>query len=511
MIDPIRTPHNRPARPADAPHSRCFGLRIESHLLQVAIATPIDDQRFQIEIDEIESKSTTGWLETGEQENFVEALIDLVDRHNMHRHPVAVSLDGDFCVTRITTGTVDDVNRELSTLAQRIPRYLQLGPGEKVTGSTRRKIDATTDYAVTGVVNRSLIQLIYDSLRLADIEVTWVEPSLVGLARLIGQPTLWGDQPIMIADGTGKRWDVGIACSGRLLLDYRPANADSEQGLTRALDGHIARLKRFCHKQLRGNSSELDSMLICGNGNKPARALAAIGDNLGLKPNVLQVPLLPELYEIADHDRRSQCVPAVATVYPLLTGVSAADVPDLLVQVRRAPDLSWPQQIIRQFWPVAIAALVLIVPYGLVTKERRRHAGSTDGRASLESEIVASNIKFTHLASQRELFNHFRAIRQQTWEPNWSEMLTHITKSLPSSAKLNEFRVESSDQISMDGTVMEETVVYEVVNTLRRLPSVTQVALRGTTPERDSQSTRFSISLTTKSAPKSTTTGAGDE
>ncbi|MGI9473204.1 MAG: hypothetical protein ACR2NZ_16805 [Rubripirellula sp.] len=76
----------------------------------------------------------------------------------MRRQPVAVSLDGDFCVTRVTKGTSDEVDVELSMQSDRVPRYLQLGLGEKVTGSVRKKIAPTVEYAVTGVVNRSLFR-----------------------------------------------------------------------------------------------------------------------------------------------------------------------------------------------------------------------------------------------------------------------------------------------------------------------------------------------------------------
>ncbi|MGB7327429.1 MAG: hypothetical protein WBD31_21315 [Rubripirellula sp.] len=511
MTDPIRKKANRTTHPGDVVASRCFGLRIESHSLQVAIATPIDDDRYEITIDSLACPEPDGWLNWNGRAALVEAFETLVDRHGMQRHPIAVSLDGDFCVTRVTIGTANEVDHELGMLANRIPRYLQLGPGEKVTGVARRKIDATTDYAVTGVVNRSLIQLIYDSLRNADIEVMWVEPSLVGIARLVGEPALWGDQPIMIADGTGKQWDVGIASSGRLLLDYRPASANSEQGLRDALDGHITRLKRFCHRHLRGVSGELKEMLICGDGKRPQLAVDAIGNDFDVEPKILQVPQLPNIFQISDDDRRSSCVPAVATVFPLLMRVQASDVPDLLVQVRRAPDLSWPQQAAKMLWPVAVASICLIASYGLVSKERRRHAGSKQGRLELQSQIVASNVKFSQLARKREHLNYFKMIKQQTTEPDWSQMLSNVTQSLPEMAKLNEFRIESGGQVLMDGTVAEENIVYEVVNTLRRLPSVTQVALKGTTLEQDSKSTRFAIRLTTEQFESSPHAGVDDE
>ena len=168
-----------PTKPAESEvDARCFGLRIESHVLQVAIATRLPDGRHGLEIDEIECSSPAGWLTAAGSQQFLDALEMLVERHDMRRQKVVVSLDGDFCVTRVTMGTTEEVDAELRMLADRVPRYLQLGPGEKVTGASRKRIAPTVDYAVTGVINRSLIQLIYDALRETDIDAAWVEPSI---------------------------------------------------------------------------------------------------------------------------------------------------------------------------------------------------------------------------------------------------------------------------------------------------------------------------------------------
>ena len=209
--------------------ARCFGLRIENHLLQLAVATPRQDGRYRVEIDNTECPSPAGWLNAAGVELLVDAIRTLVGRYEIRRDKVAVSLDGDFCVTRVTMGSADEVDNELAMLADRVPRYLQLGPGEKVTGRSRTKIDQGIDYAVTGVVHRSLIQLIYDAMREADVNPMWVEPSLVSISRLVDQAKIDGDAPIMVADGAGTSWDVGIACRGRLLLDYRPSAVTDEE------------------------------------------------------------------------------------------------------------------------------------------------------------------------------------------------------------------------------------------------------------------------------------------
>lgn len=490
---------------------RCFGLRIESNLLQIAIATPLPDGRYRLEIDAIECPAPGGWLNSAGNDLLVEALVSLVDQHEIRRERVAISLDGEFCVTRVAMGTSVKVDKEQSSLADRVPRYLQLGPGEKVTGSSRTRIDASTDYAVTGVVNRTLVQLMYDALRRADLDVDWVEPSLVGVARLMGMSKIGGDTPIMIADGTGSRWDVGIACSGRLLLDYRPASATTAEGFRDALDGHISRLKRFCHRHRGIAGGELNRLLICGSGSKVQHVLDVLGDSIGLQLELMRVPNLPDLYVMADEDRQPTNVPAVATVLPLLIDVPRSEVPDLLDDVRRAPDLPWTTRILQTAWPVIAAVLIICISYGLVSKERSGRAGAAGGRAAIESQIKATNVQLSTLAEHRELYGHLKSIQMQTTEPDWNTMLDRITQSLPDTARLNEFRVESDGYVLLTGTVMDESLVFELVNNFRLLPEITQVALSGTAPDETTRGTQFTMRLTSSHRAAKTEAGAQNE
>ena len=478
-------------------HEPCFGLRIESHVVQAAIASPTPEGLYQLSFDEIVCPIASGWLTVSGAAELLAALETLVERHQMRRHQVAVSLDGDFCVTRVMMGTHDQVDHDLEMLADRIPRYLQLGPGEKVTGNARGKIDNATDHSVTGVVNRSIIQVIYNAFRSIDVDVAWVEPSLVSLARLAGQDKDFNERPVLIADGMGKQWDVGIAFAGRLLLDYRPAAANNNEGFCKVLEGHYARLKRFCARHRGIVTDELDELLICGDEEKTKDVLERLSDSSRLKPSRLQIPHLPQLYEVSPADQRTRNVPAVATVYPLLVGTRHEDVADLLEQVRRAPDLSLGQQIVKQCWPILVATACLIIAYGLVSSERRRHKGSHGGRAALQAEIIATGVKQTRLSRDREELNYLLRIDKLSTEPRWDEMFWRITKMLPPSVKLNEFRVNSGSVVLLEGTTLEETMIYELVNSLRHLPMVSQVALMGTTPNNEDRSTRFSVQLTT--------------
>lgn len=127
--------------------------------MQLAIATRMSDGNYQMEIDQIDCPESIGWLTPASITLFTEAFETLIDCHQIRDDRVAVSLDGHFSVTRVAMGTGQEVDSELQMQAARVPRYLQLGPGEKVTGCSRQRLADNTGYAITGVVNRSMIRL----------------------------------------------------------------------------------------------------------------------------------------------------------------------------------------------------------------------------------------------------------------------------------------------------------------------------------------------------------------
>tara|TARA_R110002073_G_scaffold60209_23_gene151313 strand:+ start:6438 stop:7955 length:1518 start_codon:yes stop_codon:yes gene_type:complete len=479
----------------DNERGKLFGLWIENRMVQVAIATPIQGERYRLEIDAIRCPIANGWLTASHASAFADAIATLVDRHDMRRGTVCLSLDGDICVNRITLGTSDTVDHELSTLQHRVPRYLQLGPGEKVTGLLRTRIDAQSDYAATSVANQSVMRMIYDTLRESDIEVAWAEPSLISMARLIGYTSTDSAHPLLIADGTGTRWNVGIIHEGRLILDYRPATAKTVEALQATLDGHISRLQRFCHRHLGIDGGGLKKLLICGTAEKVEDAAERFQRSPEFDEVILRVPPCPQLYDISNVDCDSHCVPAVASVLPLMLGVTVEEVPDLLRDVRRAPELSLPAQVFRVAWPALVAALLLMLSFTLVHRARHHASHLKQGTEQVQAQVIATQTRMTELARQRELLEHFKAIERQSAEVDWIAQLERITQSLPDLAKLNEYRVESGSHIRLEGTVLDERVVYEILEQLRQLPEVSEVALHSTTPEANSEATRFSIRL----------------
>ncbi|QEG43539.1 hypothetical protein [Roseimaritima ulvae] len=483
---------------AAAPQQRVFGLRIAENLLQLAVATPDSSGIFDLQIDEIAAESPGGWFSSDGAQDLQQALALLAARWEMRRKPLAVSLDGNFCVTRIAMGQPDRVDEDVRTVNNRVQRYLSLGPGEKIVGRSREQLAPGVDYAVTAVVNRDLIQEVYEALRGANLNITWVEPSLVSIARLLGRSGRGDEPPILIADCSGGQWDIGIAHQGRLLLDYRPAAARSADGLREALLGHVERLRRFCDRHRAVAAGDLTDLLLCGSASSVREALQAFANQSTINAKVMDVPPAPDLYHLDTDDMQVDRTAAVAAVLPLLDQTEQASIPDLLTGVRRESELSRTSQCLRLLAPLVLAAAILLPLWTLTSRERERLETIDSMTYDIEDQLTEAQTRLRSLVAQRTLVNHLQQIEATTGERDWDELFMQVARCLPPEAKLNELRWQSSDELVLDGTLHDETMIFDIIGYLRRLPDIREVALQGTSSSGGPGQTRFEIRLSTR-------------
>lgn len=471
-----------------------FGLRLEDLVLQLTIARPMADGRYELSFDKMDSPPDQGFLTGGNSGPLIAALEQFCERHGFQRGTVAVSLDGDYCVTRVTSGTQDEVQRDLGMLAGRVPRYLQLGPGKKVTGGVQSEIESGMFYAATSVGNGELIEMIYDALAKFDLNVVWVEPSLNGLARLVGHDARYQSQPVLIADGTGRRWDVGVVNGGRLLLDYRASNSDTIDGIFAALDGHLERLRRFCHRHRKLASGNIEHMLVCGNDSKVDDAVATLGRLDGIETRRLGVPDLSSLFTTREPLCDDQ-VTAVAAVLPLVLNTPQDQVPDLLEQVRRPPRASLLHRTAAVAWPMVAAVFMVIVTTGWREVEYRRFEAADAGRSVMESELNSTQVQFAKLASSRRRLQNLARIEALTSAHDWGQLSQQLFQCLSPSTKLNSFVVSGKDDVSINGETIDDASLYDLIGSIRQIAGVREVALKGTTPAEGSYGSQFVLEV----------------
>ncbi len=499
------TAQNSTQRRSIARADRLFGLRVEGHLMQLAIGTRQLDGTYSVEFDQIASETGQDWLVTGNGIEFADAFRQLVEKHQMRRGQIAVSLDGDYCVTRVLMGSPEHIDKELEMLLARAARYLSLGPGEKIAGITRNRIHSGIDYVAAAVINQSIIERIYDAMLKQDMNVRWVEPSLVSIARLIDASGVAQDEPLLIADGTGSRWDIGIVHCGRLLLDYRPASASTIDEIRVTTESHIERLRRFCSRHRNIVGGTLSRVLVVGTEENAQQAKIAFGTIDALAADVVAVPYLPSVYRLMG-GVSEDCIPAIGAILPLLMNTDSTTIPDMLATIRREAKASWHRRLLSDGWPGIAAAVFLICGYSTLSAERIIVASATEGHKAIKAQVVERQTKLAVLTKQRELISYLQTIDADTTEVDWPVVLDHVTQCLADEARVNQFQYDDQQGLRVDGSVQSESIIYDYVGHLRRLTEVKQVALQGTSPLEGDKGANFRVLLQIDSSPIPDTT-----
>lgn len=469
---------------------RFIGLRIEDDRLTVAVAANGND----ILVDQIVCDDESGWLSTGRWDSLAESMEQLKREHGLEHDRIAVSLSGDFCVTRVVTGPADRVEEELEALGGRVPRYLQLGPGGKLTGVADVNLDGGMRYALTSVGNHYLVESLYSTLRSADLKVAWIEPSLVSLSRLVGQLGYDAEEPLLIACGLGRSWEVGISYCGRLMLDYRPATASESAHIADAIGQHLTRLKRFCGRHRGMPQSGLGQMLVFATPEKSDEMVSHFADDDSLAVEAIELESVGLGFHHDATNSQDQLA-SVAAMLPQVQSAALSTIPDLLQTIRSDDSRSAFNKIRSMFWPAAAAALLLICGYVVLSTKRLQTQQLVAERERVESGMMLTQVRLARLQREREIVNELSKIDHQGFHPPTDQLMEQIAGCLPTSCWLSHLRIDSEQKIHLEGSVAATTDVYEIVGYLRRLPEVANVALLGTSPGSESTGAQFSIRL----------------
>ncbi len=482
-------------RRSNAKADRRFGLRVEGQLMQLAIATREDDGVFRVEFDDITSSDGNDWLASGSDGQFADAFNTLVERHQMRRAQIAVSLDGEFCVTRVAMGTPEQIDKELEVLPGRAARYLSLGPGEKISGTTRMRIESGTEYFVAAVINRAIIERIYEAMLSHDMNVRWAEPSLVSMARLIDASGIAQQEPLLLADGTGTKWDIGIVHCGRLLLDYRPASASTVSEIRATTESHIERLRRFCARYLNISGETLSRVLVMGSEKQTTEAKIAFGSIAGINADTVAVPSMPSVFRLDERSSHCQQLPAIAAILPLLIGTIASTVPDMLSTIRRDNSRGLLQRMLSDGWPALAATACLLCGWMIFSAKKAMVTTSSENLVAIEMRKEEQRQTMSKLADSRQLISHLRRMDEAVGMANWASVIDHVSGCLSDDTRINQIQFDESSGFRLDGSVQNDLGIYDLVGHLRRNAEVTQVALQSTSATESGVGTNFRLLL----------------
>lgn len=412
-----------------------------------------------------------------------DAIEKLAKKHELWRARLAVTLDGDYCVTRVTTGTAVEVEHELKQLESRTQRYLSLGPGEKVTGGYRQTLNQRSEYAVTGVANRMVLEHIRETLREQNLSPISVEPTMVAVSRLLTTERV-GESPVLLADGSGTQWDVGIAHDGNLLLDYRPSATRQSDRFGDVLLGHLARLNRFCERHRQLDASTLQDLYLIGPVEKVEGARKIIEQgNANLMVHTLCVQGFVE--DILDEKLGSDPCWMGAFVALKTAASHSKDVKtaNLLSSMRDVRKRSLRYHIACTLGVAATAAALLLTLHSRVDQQRSRIEELGLWQVSAGEESLKLEAIIAESAEQQTLVSALRGIEDEILNSSVApRIVQQLPKILPNSVCLRRLQIDSKGELNLLGTTLNDQVIYDVTRAVKSLPDVDDASLVGSDP-----------------------------
>lgn len=410
-----------------------------------------------------------------------DAFRSLIEEHGLEGQRIYVTLNGDYCVTRVVTGTEERVNRELNDLEDRSALYLSLGPGVKALGGTIRQIDARHQHAMLSVVNEKTLNVLVDIADQVGVELISIEPSLASLARLIGHMGADSEGPVVIVNMNEHGVEVGITLDGQLLLDYRPTGNLELAEIAATIARHLGRLQRYCDRYVRFTNGRLERALLCGTGDLDLLR-ECFHQQSKLRVDVLRPGDMDANWvferELAQPDLNAALGASMASG-DQESGYAA---PNLLerLETRRTGKLG--EEVVRALWPVAAAVLLAAVAWFLATRQENScHRLHTEMANYSDDQATVRELE-VRIAEDNERLMQLEFVQSGLTGPRWHEITNLITKCLPDDAWLENIDVNQDGTIEMKGNSLREQGVFDFLSWMRKYPGFTQVVLNETEP-----------------------------
>lgn len=422
------------------------------------------------------------------------ALSRLVAEERLAGCAVSFAINGTLCVNRAASGALAAVEQQIGSLQERSQLYLALGPGPKTAAVARKAIDARHEHALVTVANQKTLRLLVAAAEEAGLMVDVVESALVALARLQCHLDPGNDQAVLFVQLDEQRFELGVSQAGRLLLEYRPASDVTAADLARVVDDHHDRLTRFCARQSGTGRGELNRMRLVGEEQDLQAATTNTKKKIDTRP--LPMEAVSSLWSIEGPTPPSMMAAAIGLA--LRGRVEEVGVsPNLMDEIHALAKAPLRPLLIRSAIPVA-AALVLAASLWLLNlEEGMRLAGLRARVDAIRPELLRGKRLTAQIADNATESDHLRKLVDSSDRRPVEPLVRYVGAHFATEVWLREFRLGETNRVSLSGTSLTDSGVYDTVRRLEEAPDLEEVALQGSGTEQTTfgPATTFQIDM----------------
>ena len=412
------------------------------------------------------------------------ALARLAAEEKLGGQEVNIALSRDYCVTRVITGTAEQVRRELGQLEERVPLYVGLGYGEKVTAQSLMSIDARHQHALVSVANGQTLQAVLDAATAAKLRVALVEPSQIALVRALSHGQHDAQAPAILVNLSQTGVELAISMAGRLLLDYRPAQLGGAAAVAGMIAGQLQRLQKFFDRHYKLRFGRIRCVYLCGELSAVAEALPGFARYPQLEATVLVPGMVDPAWGPLEANAQSlhlgaDACASLGTCLLALKPDARRATCNLIEPLIAARLRSLGPIIARTLWPAAAAAVLALGAFGAALIEDRRAASVQSQIAGMEPLRLQVDALGTQLAATHSKIKHVQELAARTAGRAPAELLTTIGQCLPPEVWLERVEVTGAGQVRLSGSGYGEEGIYEFVRWLGQAPGIQQVEVEG--------------------------------
>ncbi len=410
------------------------------------------------------------------------ALRKLCQEYHLQSAQIRFVLGGALCVTKAIRGTTEEVRSELQQIKQRSRLYLMLGPGEKVSVSSSRPIDARHEYAIAATCSQKTLETIHSAANSASIEIESIEPALVSISRVIERLKDAPTEPSLVIHLDKNSSELGLCHEGQLLLDYRPGGGTESNDLVKLVQTHLSRLQRHVGRQLREAQPQLKKIYLCGEETAVDNAYPAFAACEEFEVQKIDPAAIQATWEFENDVIGSATVPAFGTLLSTYLPKDEIHTPNFMEHILASKHVPLGPILLRSAMPLVA---VLLVACGFLFTNHREQATASMlqrrverllpalGRArELRLKLITTDSKLTQLNRLAEKLHPLPVYDVIRW----------VGHCMPSDVWLSKLVIDEAHGIKLDGLSYLEAGVFDFVRWLEQSPHFSDVALRSTRP-----------------------------
>jgi Tfp pilus assembly protein PilN len=222
-------------------------------------------------------------------------------------------------------------------------------------------------------------------------------------------------------------------------------------------------------------------VILCGAGDEVEHLRNFFINSGRMKADILNPQAICPNWQLDDAGKsESWLAPMLGVVAHSEQPDNEAIAPDLMTPIRSLQREPLKPLLLKYGWPLAAVAALTLVVYMLGWWEQSR-VNALEAQAEQARENAQQvNTQQLILSKVDAKIRYWKTINEAVEHPHWHEFLANLGDCLPEGTWLENVKVDRDGTVFLSGPTYSEDSVYALIEKLKQVPSLANVAIEGT-------------------------------